>query len=197
MSVKAIQEIYLIRPKKPVCACVLITPKQDYVLGVRNCSYCLLWNWWINPNDLCLLGLLHEINITEQFLQKIVFSEMWHSISEEMFIALMSKYWLLKVFLSTFSMNVTPSKVKVWCGLMHGKLINSFFFVKQTILTCWNCTPCHNFHMVVSFQHDGIPPHYANIVLEFLDTYFCWWIDRVLSITGHHNHWIWCPYNFT
>ncbi|GBN13626.1 hypothetical protein AVEN_4468-1 [Araneus ventricosus] len=40
----------------------------------------------------------------------------------------------------------------------------------------------------VIFQQDGAPPHYDNIVREFLDTTFPqWWIGRGAVMHGHHD----------
>ncbi|GBM61814.1 hypothetical protein AVEN_80455-1 [Araneus ventricosus] len=84
----------------------------------------------------------------------------------------------------------TP-KVNVWCALMHDKVIGPFFFAELTVrsniyLDMLQLYAVPQFPEGVILQRDGAPPHYDNIVREFLDTTFPQrWMARVLSWYGY------------
>ncbi|GBL60083.1 hypothetical protein AVEN_179684-1 [Araneus ventricosus] len=70
----------------------------------------------------------------------------------------------------------TP-KVNVWCALMHDKVIGPFFFAEPTVtsniyLGMLQLYAVPQFPEGVIFQQEGAPPHYGNIVCEFLNTAF-------------------------
>ncbi|GBL80724.1 hypothetical protein AVEN_225362-1 [Araneus ventricosus] len=68
--------------------------------------------------------------------------------------------------------------------LMHNKAIGPFFFAETTVTSniyhdMLQLYAVPQFPEGVIFQQDGTPPHYSNIVHEFLDTTFRqWWIGR-------------------
>lgn len=93
-------------------------------------------------------------------------------------------------------MNVTPLRwTCVCCGLMHDKVIGPFIFAEQT-MTSNNSLNMLQLYAVPQFpecvisQEDGTPPHYANIVCQFLDRAFPErWIDGASD-----DPQIWCHY---
>lgn len=62
-------------------------------------------------------------------------------------------------------------------------MIGTFFVKEQTVKASkWfdilKLYVVQQFSAAVSFQHDGTPPHYANIIREFLDTVFPGTVDK-------------------
>ena len=78
-------------------------------------------------------------------------------------------------------------KVNVSCGLMHNKVIGSFFFNEPTIsanvyldmLELYVAPQLEGFQPWIIFQQDGAPPHWGSHVRRFLDATFPnRWIGR-------------------
>lgn len=69
-------------------------------------------------------------------------------------------------------------------GLMHDKIIGPFFFAEPTVtlnnyLYMLELYAVPQFPESVIFQQHGTPPHYANIVHQFMDTTFPQrWVGR-------------------
>ena len=85
-------------------------------------------------------------------------------------------------------------KVMVWCGMAHDRIIGPFFFHEPTIDSFNYRDMLEQYAMpqivgegneTAMFQQDGAPPHYANIVRDYLDeTLPGKWIGR-----GAPNGW--------
>jgi len=78
-------------------------------------------------------------------------------------------------------------KVNVWCGLMHNKVIGTFFFNKPTIsanvyldmLELYVSPQLEKFQPWIIFQKDGAPPRWGSHVCWLLDAAFPnRWIGR-------------------
>jgi hypothetical protein len=69
-------------------------------------------------------------------------------------------------------------KINVWCGLAHDRVIGPFFLAERTVTSTTYLDMLELFAVPqiggnnVIFQQDGAPPHFANIVREFLDVNF-------------------------
>lgn len=76
-------------------------------------------------------------------------------------------------------------KVNVWCAIGRDRIVGPFFFAESTVtsiayldmLQLFTLPQIENEDLI--FQQDGAPPHYAQIVREFLDQHFSRrWIGR-------------------
>ncbi|GBM50384.1 hypothetical protein AVEN_97208-1 [Araneus ventricosus] len=79
------------------------------------------------------------------------------------------------------------SKVNVWCGLMHNKVIRPFYFTEKSItanvylnlLQLFIAPQLEEFRPWIMFQQDGAPLHWGSLVRDFLDeTFPDRWIGR-------------------
>ncbi|PSN32505.1 hypothetical protein C0J52_21944, partial [Blattella germanica] len=157
-SVDAIRDTYLRSPKKSVRACAReLQLKKTTVHKVlkkrlRFTGY--------------RLQLLHAIKETDKPKRFEFASDMLNEIEND-------QQFLKRIVFSEYERN--SPKVNVWCALMHNKLIGPFF----TEQTLYAVPQIQDEGEGVIFQQDGAPPHYANIVREFLDTTFPQrWIGR-------------------
>jgi hypothetical protein len=78
-------------------------------------------------------------------------------------------------------------KVKVWCGLLHDRVIGPFFFHEPTVTSDTYLDMLQHFvypqleelQPRIIFQQDGAPPHWAKIVRNSLkDKFENRWIGR-------------------
>ena len=79
------------------------------------------------------------------------------------------------------------SKLNVWCGIMHDKIIGPLFFAEKSItaqiyldnLTEYLSPQLEQYQPQVIFQQDGAPPHWGLEVCQFLnETFPDRWIGR-------------------
>ena len=74
----------------------------------------------------------------------------------------------------TYKFEQDPPKLIVWCGIMHDKIIGSFFFNEKSItaqiylgiLTEYVSPELEQYQPLVIFQQHGAPPHW---VLQFVN----------------------------
>ncbi|GBM12225.1 hypothetical protein AVEN_21028-1 [Araneus ventricosus] len=173
------------RPKKSVCECAqeLGLPKTTVhkVLKKRLhfSGYKLQLLHAIKPADrpkrfAFATDMLNEIDSDERFLRKIMFSDEatfhvcghihCHNV----------RVWVSENPRAYVEYKRNTPKVNMWCALMHDKVIGPFFFAKPTVtsniyLDMLQLYAVPQFPEGVIFHQDGAPPHYGNIVREFLD----------------------------
>ncbi|KFM78615.1 hypothetical protein X975_09761, partial [Stegodyphus mimosarum] len=71
-------------------------------------------------------------------------------------------------------------KVNVWCGLIHDRVIEPFFFTEKTVSSVVYLDMLENFVFPqleelqphVFLQQDGTPPHWGTIVRSSLNDHF-------------------------
>ena len=80
----------------------------------------------------------------------------------------------------TREMERDSPKVNVWCGLLHNRIIGTFFFGEKSItapiylvlLQLYVISHLEHLQPNILFQQGGAPPHWSLDVREYLDKVF-------------------------
>ena len=131
--------------------------------------------------------MLETLDSDSGFLKRVCFSnESTFHVS-----GLLNKYklkiWGLENPHDTCELERDSSKLNVWCGIMHNKIIDPFFFAEKStkaqiyldVLTEYVLFKLEQYQLQVIFQQKGATPHWSLEVFPFLnETFLDRWIGR-------------------
>ncbi|GFS66285.1 DUF4817 domain-containing protein [Trichonephila clavipes] len=139
----------------------------------------------IKPDDYAkryefAVDMLHRLDADEHFLNRILFSDesMFHV--SGMVIKHNVRFGGSEQPHAVLELQRSSEKVNVWCGLLHDRILGTFFFSEKTVtsstyldmLEIYAFPQLQDLQPNVLFQQDGAPPHWVLTVRKSLNNSF-------------------------
>jgi hypothetical protein len=155
----------------------------------------------LDPADMCSwLDLCHWINSNPRVIRNVLFTNKVHFTHDGVNNTRNSHLWgrdnphgtVKSKYLHCFSINV-------WCGLIGDQLIGPYIFpqhlagviyfnfLRDELPALLDNVPPQTRRQLY-YQHDGAPPHFSQVVRQYLDHTFPNRLVMAIHRIGHHGH---------